>query len=107
MEFRVSGLNIACHHTFVGVFLKDPKINKPSPLGRTEIVYELNPEYTKKINFNDDNHDKEQQQIIFVVYKSTNGETTFINDNMLGSATFEISELIDKNSMFVLLYAHS
>ena len=102
IEFFLSGSDLTSHHAFVGVFLKDPTTRKWLELGRTEISYNSNPKWTKQ--FIVDYIFEEEQQLRFDIYKSTNGQASFITKNVIGSAAFKLSEVVHQKSLFVSVY---
>ena len=98
VEFFLSCSDLTAHNAFVGVFLKDATTHKWIELGRTEVSYNSNPKYAHQ--FITDFIFEEEQQLRFDVYRSVNGNTTFISKNIIGSATFKLSEVIHAKRMF-------
>lgn len=100
VEFFLSCSDLVPPNTFIVGFLKDAgDFNaKWTEIGRTEISWNGNPKYGDQ--FVMDFRFEQEQQLRFDVYKSVNGNKQLISKNVIGSATFKLSEVIHSKSMY-------
>ena len=97
LEFFLSCSDLTAHHAFVGVFLRNVETKKWTELGRTGVSYNSNPKFDHQ--FVVDYVFEEEQQMRFDIYRSVNDNTAFISKNLIGSATFKLSEVVHAKRM--------
>ena len=91
IEFFLTCSDLNSPQAFVGVFLKDPATNKWKELGRTEVAYSSNPKFAHQ--FTVPYIFEEEQQLRCDVFRSPNGDTSLIPQNVIGSAAFKLAEV--------------
>ena len=105
VEFFLSCSDLTAHNAFIAAFVKDANSQKWNEIGRTEVSYNSNPKYFKQ--FIVDFIFEEEQQLRFDIYRSVNNSTSLIPKNVIGSAAFKLSEVVQAKRIYILSFAHS
>lgn len=105
VEFFLSCSDLNSAQAFIGVFIKDPAKNSWVELGRTAVVYNNNPKFAHQFVL--PYIFEEEQRVRCTVVRSVNGDTAYIPQNVIGAASFKLSEVVHAKRMICVSLANS